>query len=136
MTQFSVGFFDSLFGEKLTIELPRADGTLGKRTVTKKWFEQMQREEKIRELTQPAVRAHILSPAGYRIQHWVIGQDIDDQQYERFRDPDTGELYVLLSFEAGEQRQHVLVRGLWEEAKAKMDATAQPDEPRTKPARE
>ncbi len=121
MTQFAVGFFDSLFGEKITIELPGPNGAFLKRTVTKKWFEQMQREQKIGEVTEPAVRAHVLSPLGYRVQHWVIGRDIDDEQCERFRDPDTGDLYVLTCFEAGEEKQTVLVKQVWEQAKARMD---------------
>jgi hypothetical protein len=128
MTQFAVGFLDSLFGEKLRIDLPGPNGAVRERTVTKKWFKKMQREQKIREVTEPVARAHVLSPAGYRIQHWVIGREIDRQQWERFRDADTGDLYVLLSFEAGEPRQHVLARQLWEEAKIQMDIVA-PEEP-------
>ena len=121
MTQFAVGFLDSLFGEKLTIELPGPEGTVLKRTVTKKWFERMQREQKIREMAEPVVRAHVLSPLGYRVQHWVIGREMDDDQCQRFRDADTGDLYVLTYFEAGEEKQKMLVKHVWEQAKAQMD---------------
>lgn len=121
MTQFAVGFLDSLFGEKLTIELPGPNGTILKRKVTKRWFEQMEREQKIREVTESVVRAHVLSPFGYKIQHWVIGRDIDVEQCERFRDPDTGDVHVLTFFEAGEEKQTVLQKQVWEQAKARMD---------------
>jgi len=34
---------------------------------------------------------------------------------------DTGDLYVLTYFETGEEKQKVLVKQLWEQAKAQMD---------------
>lgn len=47
MTTFSIGFFDSLFGRKVQIEVPGPSGENLKRTVTRKWWDRMIAEGKI-----------------------------------------------------------------------------------------
>ena len=53
MNPFSTGFFDSLFGEKVEIEIPGPAGETVKRTVTKKWWDQMIAEGKISRSVRP-----------------------------------------------------------------------------------
>ena len=120
--KFSTGIFDSLFGEKITIELPGSDGQIIKRTVTRKWFEQMQTEGKVRPVAESMVRVHLLGPGGCTVQHWVVGRDLDLQTCEKFRDPETGDVYALTVFEQGKPKTYFLEKHLWDEAKAKMDA--------------
>lgn len=120
--RFNTGFFDSLFGEKVTLEIPGDDGRIIKRTVTKKWLEQMQRQGKMSPVSQPVVRAHVLSPSGYSVQNWVIGDDIPADTCERFRDSITGDIYVMSFFEAGTERTQVITKPLWEEARKMLDA--------------
>lgn len=44
---FSIGLIDRLFGERMTLEVPSADGKIVKREVTRKWFDNMVAEKKI-----------------------------------------------------------------------------------------
>jgi hypothetical protein len=120
--RFSTGIFDSLFGEKITIELPGSDGQIIKRSVSRKWFEQMQHEGKARQVTEPMIRVHVLSPGGCKVEHRVVGRDVDAQTCEKFRDPTTGDVYALTVFEHGQPKTYFLAKHLWDEAKAKMDA--------------
>lgn len=46
----SVGFWDALFGERFTLELPSPAGDMKKVQVTKKWVEQMTREGMMKEV--------------------------------------------------------------------------------------
>lgn len=57
MTQFSVGFLDSIFGEKLELELPTEEGGVVKRQVTKKWLGRMIHEGRIRKADGPPEKA-------------------------------------------------------------------------------
>jgi hypothetical protein len=47
MTRFSTGLLDSLFGEKIEIELPGPNGENVSRRVTKKWWDRMVAEGKV-----------------------------------------------------------------------------------------
>jgi hypothetical protein len=63
MSDFSVGFVDSLFGEKIEIEVPGPDGEVLKRTVTRKWWDQMVAEGKIGPVDDLQDRASTLVAA-------------------------------------------------------------------------
>ncbi len=119
----SVSFWDALFGKKVTIMLPG-----GPVRVTERWVEQMKREGKMREVDAPrVVRAHIIDPLSLeevmegierplvRTEPWVVGQQIDQEAYDRLRDPATGDLYVMYHVEDdGEQKVMVLKKELWQ----------------------
>lgn len=47
----SIGFWDALFGEKITLEVPSPNGSVKKVEVTKKWLEQMKREGKMKQVS-------------------------------------------------------------------------------------
>jgi len=120
--RFSVGLWDSLFGDRVTIEVPSRNGQVIKRQVTKRWLEQIQKEGKAREIKEPLVRVHMLNPVGNTTQHWKIGQDIDQAAVDKFRDPESGDIYAMTSFENGEPQVHLLKRDLWEAARQAMDS--------------
>ena len=48
--RFAVGLFDHLFGEKVSLEVPTSDGQTRRRTVTRRWLEQMKRKKKMQEV--------------------------------------------------------------------------------------
>jgi hypothetical protein len=50
----SVGFWDALFGERGTLEIPSPDGSTKQVQVTKKWLEQMEREGKMKQVSSPS----------------------------------------------------------------------------------
>lgn len=58
----SVGLWDSLFGKKISIDIPLPDGTVRKVQATEKWFQEMQRQGKITPLPGSTVKVNILDP--------------------------------------------------------------------------
>lgn len=118
--QFSTGLFDFLFGEKVTIEVPGKDGKILRRKVTRAWLERMEREGKARKTQEDVVRVHHLATHGYEVEHWVVGRDVSVDDCERFRDPDTQELYAMSMFEDGQPKMYLLNKDKWEIAKARL----------------
>jgi hypothetical protein len=118
----SVGLWDSLFGERMTIEVPGPNGQVIKRQVTQKWLAQMRRAGRVKAVEGPLVRVHMLNPLGNTTQHWKIGQDIDQAAVDKFRDPESGDIYGMTSFENGESQVHLLRRDLWEAARQAMNS--------------
>ena len=103
--KFSVGFWDSIFGEKITIEIPSPNGQITKRKVSKKWFYKMKDEKQIKELKEEIIRVHMINPlAGDSIENWTVGKDIDSETVNKFRDSETGDLYAMTSFENGQPK--------------------------------
>jgi len=104
--------------EKVEIEITIPDGRKVKKKVSKEWFEKIKAEGKAKKIIQ----VHLINPwVGYQIQHWVVGKDIDEKKAAEFRDPETGDLYVMVHYEEGEPITNVVVKELWNEAKRKMD---------------
>ena len=116
--RFSIGLWDSLFGERITIEIPTPDGKITKREVTKKWFERKQSKGKIKDATNKMIKVHLINPLeDYKIQYWAIGKDIDESMVNKFKDENTGDLYALISFDQGKQKVSVMKKEFWEKAK-------------------
>ena len=119
--KFSVGFWDSIFGDKILLELPNSDGKIIKRKVSKRWLEKMKSEGQIKDID--AIRVHMIDPdKGYTIGHWIIGKDIDEDTVNKFRDKNTGDLYAITYYENGEPKVSVMIKSLWDETKEKMDS--------------
>lgn len=121
--KFSTGLFDSLFGEKLTIEIPQPDGTAKKRVVTRRWLEKMEGEGKIHPVTAPVVKVHMLGLVNYTVEKMIVGDHIDQATYERFRDPETGDIYATTLYEDGKEVTYFLKKERWMELKEKLDRT-------------
>ena len=118
--RFAVGLLDHLFGEKVSLEVPTSDGQTRRRTVTRRWLEQMKREKKMQEIDGEVVRVHHHGLHGYSVEHWVIGQDISPDMAQRWRDPQTNEIYVMSFMEKGEKQTYFLKRDKWETMKATL----------------
>ena len=122
--KLAVGLWDYLFGEKVTIEIPDPPNELKKRKVTKKWLERMEHEGLMNKL-ENVVRVHMLHVlSGYTTQHWVIGEDIDAETVEKFRDSESDDIYAMTHYEQGEEQTHILRKHLWEESHRKLDAAS------------
>ena len=119
--KFSISLRDELFGERLEIETPRPDGSVMKRSVTKKWFERMQAEGKISNIDKPLIQVHMLHVVnGYYVDTWTIGEDVLAQTVEKFRDASTDALYAMTFFKDGKPEMRVMAKSLWDEAKSQM----------------
>ena len=115
--KFSLGFLDQLFGEKITLELPDGNGKIVKRTVTKKWMDQMMNQGKMSIVTD-VIRVHILDPLyedGYKVENWTIGEDINQETVTNFQDPQTGDLYAIVVYENGKGKTMVLKKELFDD---------------------
>jgi hypothetical protein len=132
--RFAVDFWDWLFGEKVFLELPSGRT----RRVSKRWLEKMEKEGKARQINGEVIKVHILDPYAdlpsvlnlgsekighYRVENWVVGEHIESEVVKKFKDPETGNLYVLFTVKEGfaEPRCMVLRKSVWETAKSKMD---------------
>jgi hypothetical protein len=142
-----LGLFDRLFGRKTTLEVPLPDG--GSRTirVTERWLKEMVRLGKISPVGGQRITTHILDPrAGmgallglpdeevatlgqstaseiYRVEQWVVGEDVPAELYNRFRDPETGDLYILVIYKDGEPSTNAVHPDVWRQAHAAMEDT-------------
>ena len=121
--QFSLGMWDALFGKKVTLVLPGRDGKPRPRKVTEKWLKEMERQGKAKRLDAEAVPVHILDPlTDYRFETWVVGKDVDSETVEKFRDVQSGALYVLIAYKEGKKQVVVLKKHVWESTKKTMDS--------------
>lgn len=90
------------------------------------------------------VRVHILDPLGgadisgiddlddlfqifedhqypYRVEYWVIGRDLTNEQAEKWKDPTTGDIYVIIHYQNGKPKTHVVSKSIWEQLKANLE---------------
>lgn len=118
---FSIGLWDSLFGKRVTLEIPNSCGQVVKRSVTKKWLECMQREEKPVSEETRIVKVHMLDASnGYRLLCWMINDDVEETTANMHRDPDTGDLYAIHYLDEGENRTEILNKHCWDMAYQKL----------------
>lgn len=121
--KFSIGFWDTLFGKKIVMEIPGPNGKIIKRKVSKKWLEKMKEEGQVKEIKDKMIRVHMINPvSGTSVGYWTIGEDVDEETVNKFCDPETGDLYALTSFEKGEPKISVLKKDFWEKSKKLMDS--------------
>jgi hypothetical protein len=118
--RFSTRLFDAIFGKKMTIQVPQKDGTVRDVRVTKAWYEKMLADGKMSVAPKNTVHVHIIGPYGLRRDSLVVGVDIPAERYERLVDPQTGSLYAIEVFEAGEPSMTIVPRAIWEEAKRQL----------------
>lgn len=139
----SVGFWDALFGERVTLEIPSPNGCIKKVFVTRKWMEKMKHEGKMNNVSSPTVKVNILDPMcgvsfdqsdvpsdfmntigkpkdEHRIEYWTIGERIPQEQYENFLDPKTKELYAIMKYEDGQTSTFLIQKTLWLQARDAM----------------
>ena len=117
--RFSVGLWDSLFGEKVTLDIPTEHGDTVKQEVTKRWLASQEQSGKIKVLQ--TIRVQMLHPSGNRSLDWLDGRDVSQADVDTFRDTGTGELYAMTYFEKGEPKVTVMKRSFWEKARDIME---------------
>lgn len=139
----SVGLWDALFGKRITLELPTADGSIRRVKVTAKWFDKMEREGMFKELPSSKVKVNILDPRGgltldrfddpgeflnamiqsedvSRVEYWDIGHQISKELYDECADNATRELYVIIDYKDGKRKTHLTHKDLWYTARDAM----------------
>ena len=119
--KLAVGLWDFLFGKEVPFEIPGPADESKNRKATEKWIAKKQHERQLEHLGD-AARVHMLDgKSGYTILHWTIGEDIDAEAVEKFRDSETGDFYAMTHDEDGQEQTHLMPRHLWEEARRQMD---------------
>ena len=113
-----MGILDSLFGKKATLTLQGDDGQSITRTVSEKKLKQWEAEGLIRTLQ--TVRVHILDPKGSHDADWVIGTDISEELVAKAKDPNSGELYALTVYGAGNPKTSLMPKEHWLKVKIAM----------------
>lgn len=116
---FSVGIMDTLFGRRITLEIPDINGNIVTRSVTQKWYERVQ--SNIGNAVTGIVKVHMLDILrGYQVIYWIIGHDIQQDTVLQYMDPETGELYAIYYFELEESRLQLISKRIWESAHRKF----------------
>lgn len=114
-----MGLFDSLFGKKVTLEIPDQDGNIVKRKISKKMFDEMIAKGELHP--SDTVKAHILDPnQGYYSADWVVGQDISEEHVEKFATP-SSEIYVVVAYERGEPNVMITTKEIWDKQRSIFD---------------
>lgn len=126
--QTSIGFFDALFGKRTSLELPMPDGTTKTVQVTEKWLREMERQGKLKPVGGNAITVHtIITKAGHRddktlfsqgTEYWIVGQDIQPEEYERFKDEE-GDIYAFVLPGDGGSRIVCVDKRMWMQSKKK-----------------
>ncbi len=125
---YCVSVVDALFGKRTLLELPSSDGTARRVKVTERWLGDMACQGKVHPVEGVLVIAHIIDPAAmgrlmftpagptplWFTRLWTIGRDLTLQEYQRWRDPETGRLYSYLRTEKGRTVIQLVERRRWE----------------------
>lgn len=121
--QFSVGIWDTLFGERIALEIPNAYGETTKRSVTKKWIDRTQNGKITERSSKQLVRVHLLNVLkGYYVVFWIVGDDITEKMAVASRDPETGDLYALYYYDGEEPKTELMDKAHWEQAHKKFQS--------------
>ena len=125
---YCVSVVDALFGKRTLLEFPSPDGTARRIKVTERWLGDMAHQGKLHPAEGVLVIAHVIDPTAlarlmvepvdstalWFARLWTIGRDLSLQEYERWRDPETGRLYSYLKSEKGATTLQLVERRRWE----------------------
>jgi len=114
----SLGLIDKLFGKKITLELPKSDGSKRKVIVSKKWFDKMKSEGKIQEAGF-VVTMHMMGIHKYEKEKWIVGQDINEETYLKFKDS-SGDIYGIRYYKDGKLEIGLSSKEKWLEARKEI----------------
>lgn len=91
------------------------------------------------------VRVHILDPMGgvniseiddpddlfqmielgknkrYRVEQWIIGRDLTVEQANKWKDPKTGDIYMIVAYQDGKASSFAVSKSIWDQGKEKLD---------------
>ena len=132
--RFSLGFWDWLSGEKIQLDL--GDG----RTVTKRWWLAMQTLGKVRPipLGKNMITVHsigrtpefdnpddldkwmINGSKTYQMEAWEIGMEVSESDAAQWKDPETGDLYVIYQIVDGKWKYAFCTREVFKKFQAVM----------------
>ena len=113
-----MGLWDSLFGQKVTIQARDENGKPFETKVSEKQFKKWEQEGLLSKTE--VVEVHVLDPKGSYTTHWKIGEDVPAEVVEKFKNPVTNKLYALTVYEAGEPKTSVVQHAKWQQIKIAM----------------
>ena len=146
--QTYVDWWDKQFGTWIELEALMPDGTIKKVPVTKKWLEKMQAEGKIEEVETSVgkrIKVHVLDLYSrakatrvafeandyaaiektlgkdpYRVEYWTVGKEISAVEYDRVRDPKSGDIFAIYDEVEGKGMGTFMPKESWEKARKIM----------------
>lgn len=121
-----MAIWDSLFGKKVTLQLRDENGKLVERKISEAKFRELEASGAISKAAIVGVR--VLDPQGNYSTTWEIGKDIPAEIYEKAKDPESGELCAVTTYEAGKPSTHLCKKEHWLTVKAQFDAIEQEGE--------
>lgn len=109
-----MGFFNSLFGKKKTVELEDENGNIVKRKIDKKLLDNLVAQGKIKKTDSvEVIEAHILDPnEGCYLSNWIVGEDVDPETVKKFATKNN-RLYVIVAYEEGKPHTLVTTKEIW-----------------------
>ena len=115
MNRTSVNLWDALFGERVEVRLKTSSGVRVVR-VTRRWLERMEAQGLFGP-ERVGVVAHIIDVDNSTIEEiWTLGEDISDEDHERWLDPETETVYAMRYLNDGYLVQRFLTKRVWDRA--------------------
>jgi hypothetical protein len=68
------------------------------------------------------IEVHVLDPKGNYSTTWEVGKDIPAEIVQKAKDPESGALYALTTYENGNPQTHVCTKDHWLKIKEQFDA--------------
>lgn len=115
-----MAIWDLLFGKKVTIQFRDEAGNLVERKVSEAKFNELRDSGAISKARVAEV--YVLDPNGNYTTTWEIGKDIPADTFEKAKDPQSGILNALTTYEGGKPKMHVCGKEHWLSVKGQFDA--------------
>jgi hypothetical protein len=120
--RFSTGILDYLFGKRATASIIGADGRTRTIRVTERWLKRQEDSGALDPIDLQLVPVHILGLEGYELPSWVVGEDVEEEAWKKFRDPLTGHLTAMTLLRDGVPQTFLVAKEEWLRLKDELDA--------------
>jgi len=120
--RFSTGWFDYFFGKRAVGSTIASDGRERTVVVTERWLKQREDDSDVDPIDLQLVPVHLLGLDGYELTSWVVGEDVDEHAWKRFRDPQTGHLRAMTVLRAGRPQTFLVEKAKWVRLKQELDS--------------
>ena len=111
---------DKIHGKFRSVEVKQPDGTIRQMEVSEKWLLTKKLKKEMASAPEDWIQANFIGPRGDRIEILKIGKDVDRDTVSEFRDHDTGQLYGMYAFSAGEEEVNLIQKAMYDEVKRQM----------------
>lgn len=118
-----MSLWKSLFGKKISIQIRDDSGNLVEREISEAQLKQLEASGAIKKTE--VVEVCVLDPKGDYTTTWEVGKDVPSDVVHKAKDPESGVLYAITTYEAGNPSTHVCKKEQWLAVKAQFNSIEQ-----------